>query len=321
VHTRFYELYGLRLAITAEPVLLDALHGRLRFFAAGGSGPGGCSFVFRRIKEREPAFPQSTSDGRPVYDTPAGAVLYADATERLTITQTNRIRASCDIVSGSVVVEYQETTDDSVWLLSHPFLTLPLIELLKRDGRYSLHAAGFCVDGRALLFPAPSGAGKSTLALALLRAGLDFLGDDMAFLAHEEQELRVLSFPDELDLTDETLTFFPEFEGLLDRPKRPGWPKRQVRADDCFGAKAIQDCKPGALIFPQIGRRHHSRLQPMDRDAALMELLPNVLLTEPRAARAHFDALAELVQRSECYRLETGWDFDALPGHLRSLLS
>ena len=110
-----------------------------------------------------------------------------------------------------------------------------LVELLKRRERYSLHAAGFCVGGRGLLLPGTSGAGKSTLSLALLRAGCSFLGDDTLFLAAGPDGLRVMAFPDEVDITDETAGFFPELHGLLRRPKPSGGPKRQILAEEVYG--------------------------------------------------------------------------------------
>jgi len=58
----------------------------------------------------------------------------------------------------------------------------------------------------------------------------------------------------------------------------------------------------------------------MNKDEALMALVPNILLTEARSAQTHLDTLAKLVQQSSCFRLATGRDFDDLPGRLRRLL-
>jgi hypothetical protein len=58
----------------------------------------------------------------------------------------------------------------------------------------------------------------------------------------------------------------------------------------------------------------------MDPDEALLELVPNVLLTEAKSCRAHLDALGKLVKSTPCYRLETGRDFDQLSVRFRELL-
>jgi hypothetical protein len=53
---------------------------------------------------------------------------------------------------------------------------------------------------------------------------------------------------------------------------------------------------------------------------ALLELAPNVLLTEARSSQAHLDVLAELVERSDCYRLATGTDLQGAVELLGALL-
>jgi hypothetical protein len=54
---------------------------------------------------------------------------------------------------------------------------------------------------------------------------------------------------------------------------------------------------------------------------ALLEMLPNVLLTDPAACQGHIGALARLAHETPCYRLHTGRDFDSLPDQLGALLA
>jgi len=205
------------------------------------------------------------------------------------------------------------------WLVSHPFFTIPFIECLKRRDRYNLHASGICVDGRAILFPGASGSGKSTLSIGLARAGLSFLGDDMTFLTRAGDRLRVLAFPDEIDVTEQTAGFFPELAFLLQRPKPAGWHKYQFLIEEVYPGSGVAECGPAALVFPRIAGAPRSVLQPMSRDEALREILPNVLLTDAASAQAHLDALAELVRICACYRLETGRDWEHLAHMVVSL--
>jgi hypothetical protein len=72
------------------------------------------------------------------------------------------------------------------------------------------------------------------------------------------------------------------------------------------------------MVFPRPGKS--SILTPMPKAEALLELVCNVVRTEPRSSQAHLDALAQLVRNCRCYRLQTGHDFDRLPGLLRSVL-
>src|SRR5947209_1839868 len=213
--------------------------------------------------------------------------------------------------------------EEDLWALSHPLFTLPLVEMMKRRGLYGLHAGGVCRDGRALLLPGTSGSGKTTLTLALARAGLGFLGDDTLFLRFPgdwSQGLEVLAFPDEFDLTDETVALFPELRALLDGERPDGWRKRQVRPERAWGAGVAWRAAPALLVFPRVAGRRESTLAPMDRGEALLELAPNVLLTDPGSSQAHLDALAGLVARSECWRLATGTDLDGAVREVTELL-
>ncbi len=315
---RSYHLHGLGLAVSAWDDAAAALHARLACLPAGRAGDIAPELAFELCAAGEgeehplarPAAP------RPVYDPPLGEVVYDDGGDLLYIEHGPRLRVLAEPGAGRVRMSALGPDEGDLWLLSHPLFTVPLAELLKRRGLYSLHAAGLTWNGRSLVLPGTSGSGKSTLSLALVRAGFGFLGDDTLFLARRPEGLRLLAFPDEVDLTDETVAFFPELGSLLGE-NRPGWRKRQLRADETYGAEIVWECGPGVLVFPRVAGREESTLTPIGADEALLELVPNVLLTEPRSSQAHLDALAELARASECYRLETGRDLDAAVRLLR----
>jgi hypothetical protein len=327
--TGAYDLHGLQLSIVLPETGLDdaaaALHARL-------------AQLPKRLPDGDPVSPGLTFEihaadaghqlvrppaPRPVYDPPLGEVVYDDGGDLLYIEHGPRLRVLAEPGAGRVRLSARgplQNGEEDLWLLSHPLFTLPLAELLKRRGLYSLHAAGLCLDGRALVLPGTSGSGKSTLALALVRAGFSFLGDDTLFLAKRREGLRLLAFPDEFDLTDQTVGFFPELAPLLAEAPRAGWRKRQLRAEEVYGAEVVWECGPGVLIFPRVSGRRESMLEPIDSGEALLELVPNVLLTEPRSSQAHLDTLAELARSSRCYRLATGTDLDGAVELLREVV-
>lgn len=318
---RSYALHGLHLAVTGWGEAVDALHARLARLPATGAGigSGAPDLELEIVGAPAGSFPGGPKRGRPIYDPPDGVVLYDDGADRLYLELGPRLRAVCEPERGwarLACAGFQaedrpgEDLAGDLWTLSHPLATLPLVELLKRRGLYSVHAAGLCRDGRGLILPGTSGAGKSTLTLALARAGFGLLGDDTLFLARRPEGLRLLAFPDEVDLTEQTVAFFPEIAPRLTAP-RPGWRKRQLRPEDAFGAEVVWECAPGHLVFPRVAGRDESRLIPLEAGEALLELAPNVLLTEPASSQAHLDALAGLTAESACWRLETGRDLDA----------
>jgi hypothetical protein len=318
---RVYDFHGLRLGCRAEPSVTDALASRLGRFAYGASGPCDIRFDYASGDEAgQDALPKPTADARPIYESDMGQVLYSESADRLFISSVWPIQAVCDPRAGETTISIQGDVAPHLWALSHPLLTIPLIEKLKRRAHFSLHAAAVARGGKGLVIPGSSGAGKSTLALALARAGFDFMGDDMLFLVRTGAGLRALALPEAFDLTEQTVKLFPDLRDLLEEDRRVGWPKYQLHVDERFGAKIAWHCEPKVLVFPRIAASGRSSLSTMDRNEALFELLPNILLTESNSSQRHLDTLTELVAPSACYRLETGTDFGELAGRLEQLL-
>ncbi|MFN2472194.1 MAG: hypothetical protein ABR583_14645 [Gaiellaceae bacterium] len=258
--------------------------------------------------------------GRSVYEPERGEVLFFEDEQSLYIDYDGRVRVLCEADRGNVFGSFLPSQSDQTWLLSRLLLTLPLIELLRRRQRWSVHAACVSTGCGGLLVAGTSGCGKSTLALALVRAGCDFLSDDLVFLARRNGDLNGLAFPEPVDVTDDTIRLLPELRPLLDTPPRAGWPKRQVPVEQVYGASIERECRPLMLVIPRIGDGVGSRLQPMAMRDALLELAPNVLLTDPATSQAHLRVLAELAGGVACYRLETGSDLAAAAELLRSAL-
>lgn len=307
---RSYAFHGLTLEVS---VPIEAVHARFASLPPSGGEP-------------DLRFETGNGFGRPdgartVYEPPVGEVVYQDADDLLYL-EHGSIRVLAEPRDGRVRFSVGEVEGEDLWILSHPLLSVPMMELLKRRGLFGVHAAGAAIGGsggRAVVLAGTSGSGKSTLSLALALAGFDFLGDDTLFLARRPEGLRVLAFPDEIDLTEQTAAFFPEIPEIAARTT-PGWRKRQLRAEEAFGARIAWECEPAVLVFPRVSGRPRSELREIDAGEALFELAPNVLLTHPGASQAHLDALAELARASHCYRLETGTDLGEAAALLRGLL-
>lgn len=322
---RSYDFHGVSLEVQADrPGVVDSIDSRLRSFRAetGQSSQifidvttAGCSDI-----RRPPGW------GRPVYDPPLGEITYSDDENILFIRygggDGDGVRALCRPERGTAEVAVGRPDPLSLWAVTHPIFTVLLVELLKRRALFSVHAGCVSVEGKALLLAGESGAGKTTLALALLRAGHDFLADDTIFLAHRSHGLTVLSFPDEIDVTDGTIGLFPELSFLLESPRAPGATKRQVRAETVYPMDdPAATYEPSVLVFPRVTGEPHSELTEMEPGEALVQLAPNVLLTDAASSQAHLDALAALVKASRCYRLDTGRDLDALAELLPGLVA
>lgn len=316
---RRYDFHGVAVQVDVEhDAVGEAIDGRLRHFRSTGGRGLGITFELRVASEGTPhTVTRPGGTGRPVYDAPAGEVTYFSDADALWIDIDGRVRIL--VADGCSRMSVRPAALEDVWLLSRPLFTIPFVELLKRCGLYSVHAAAVADRGRAVLLPGASGSGKSTLAVALARAGWQFMSDDMAFLSRDRGDLRVLAFPDEVDISDETAGWFPELSGLTGAGS-DGWPKHRVRLDEALGAATTPAASPAIIAFPTPAVPPTSAMERLSADEALLELAPNVLLTEPASSQAHLDALAELVRAAPAHRLAAGRDFDSLAERLRSLL-
>jgi hypothetical protein len=254
------------------------------------------------------------------YDMPQGEACYFEESDEVYVRFREGVRARSKPGSGYVAVSAVETDPRNLFVASHLVLTIIGVEILKRRGWYNLHAAGFSENGRAILIPGTSGAGKSTLSIALLRAKFDYLTDDMVFLGRGPQGLAARGLVEDVDVSDQTIRFFPELDFMLDSPKTDGFSKKQVRAETVYGTKTVAEADPKVIILPRISGKPTSTLTPIRSDEALLEIVPNLLLTEQRACQDHLGVFADLVKQTSCYRLETGQDFDRIPTLFRELL-
>lgn len=306
-------LHGIGIGISGSQAVVSALAGRLGQLPADSVAKDILHFEFLSASSISAhAINRPKEPGRAFYQPMAGDATYYPERDEIYLDYEGRARALCKPAEGRCVISLLEPEPDQLWLGTHPLFTIPLIEMLKRRGRFNVHAAAFAVNGNCMLLPGTTGAGKSTLTVCLLRGGLDFLGDDMAFV-EQHDGLRVLAFPESIDITDTTASFFQELQSLADRPKRPGWPKHEIRCGDYFSSKLAWSAHPKAIVFPQIGNAHESKLTSITSDEAFMELAPNVLLTEVASTQSQFEMLAHLVKSTPLYRLLTGRDFDRIP--------
>ena len=319
--TSTFSFHGLPIALRGSDQAVALTEARFRRFPRVADAPL-MTFEFCGPRDgRGHPFERPAGEARPFYELPEGEASYYQALERLYISyHGDGVRALCDLAREHTWLSYLQPDDYSLYLASHPFVTFSLIELLKRRGLFNLHAAGLCIDGRGIVVAGNSGVGKTTLAVALARAGFDFLSDDMLLLKAGQDGLRVLGFPDQSDVADNTVSMFPELRAALNPFGLRVGPKSQIRVEAFYGVRTVWECRPAVVIFPRVGRAEESLLTPVDRDEALLELLPNLLLTQAASSQAHLDALTRLAQEARCYRLETGRDFEALAERLRGLV-
>jgi hypothetical protein len=321
LQTRSYDFHGLNIKVSCPASVAEALDGRFRLLASAGAKGETISFDFESVTDAsQHRLQKPQGRGLAFYQLALGEALYFRAADQLYLGFGDGVRVICEPGLGCASFSVVEREPVNLFMASHLLFTILLVEIIKRRGWYSVHAAAFSMGGKAILLPGTSGSGKSTLALTLLRNGFGYLSDDMVFLRQRADGPAVLGLPEDVDVSDQTIHFFPELDFLRRASKTRGWTKKQVRADEVYGVEPVEEAKPGAIVFPQIAHRETSALRRIDSDEALRELVSNVLLTEGRSCQRHLDILTELVTQTPCYRLETGHDFDCIPVLLAELL-
>ena len=201
------------------------------------------------------------------------------------------------------------------------FVHFAMTELLKRRGLYTFHATALEHNGKGVLIPGFSGRGKTTSFLSLLRSGYRYLSDDHPFFRLREDRVEILPYPLKINVTDQTISFFPELRTAPPSILHAGKPKRYFYAEELYPGPLGAPCEPAVIIFPTVVDSPHSCLEPLSKKLALEMILPHSLLVyDAEVARREFQALARLVQQTDCYRLHFGRDVMDLPWLVTPLL-
>ncbi|CAE6736353.1 MAG: hypothetical protein H8K06_09300 [Nitrospira sp.] len=205
--------------------------------------------------------------------------------------------------------------------IRNSFVHFAMTELLKRRGIFTFHATALEYQGKGVLIPGFSGRGKTTSFLSLLRSGYRYLSDDHPFFRVTDSGVELLPYPLKINVTDQTVSYFPELRNAPPSVLRAGTPKRYFYPEDLYPSPLGQSCTPAIILFPSVVNSPHSCLEPLSKKLAMEMILPHSLLVyEPEVARQEFKALVRLIQDTDCYRLHFGRDVVDLPWLVTPLL-
>ena len=215
------------------------------------------------------------------------------------------------------LIQPQRMPDSLIEYLFH----LVLIELLRRRGLYTIHATALEKNGCGILIPGNSGRGKTTSFISLLRSGYRYLSDDHPLFREAGDHVELLPFPIKINVTENTIAFFPELRDAPDHILHSRFPKRAFYAEELYATPIGSSCRPALVLFPQVVDAPRSHVEPLPKSRAMELLLPQALLVyDTEIARREFQVLARLVQQVDCYRLYFGRDILDLPKLITPLL-
>ena len=319
---RTYALHGVAVEVLAEdPAVAAQLDMRLRGFT-GEADAAGPRLRFEFLGELPASGP--TGPGRPVYETPYGPLHYFPGDDVLA-GELDGVALHCEPELGRALIAAPAFRGTALYLATHPLTTVALMELMERHGRFALHAGCLATaDGDGVLLAGPSGAGKSTLTLALARAGMEFLGDDVVFIERPAHgpgaRLRALGFADTLGLGTFASERFPELAAAAAEPPAEGFPKRLYRFEELFARPPLPSCEPRVIVFPEVAPGQPSTIAELDGGEALLRLVPDVLVTHPDSTKAHVAAIAGLVEHARYYAVRSGSDLERAAELVRELV-
>ena len=174
----------------------------------------------------------------------------------------------------------------------------------------ALHAGGVLAggpgSGGGLVLPAKSESGKSTLTAGLVRAGYAYLSDEAIALDWDTHLIQ--PYPKTMSLDPGAFALFPEwapsFTEAHDAASDAQW---HIPAGGVGSVGAA--CEVRFVVFPKYSPEADTRLEPLSRGTALLELCKNTFRFNTQGRRC-LDHLADVVRGADCYRLPMS-DLDA----------
>lgn len=306
---------GVPLRITAaDPALAARLAAWLARALILGDAPSDGATVWLHLAD-ETLPPEPPAGARVLADFPRCRVLRA--ADRVFL-QLPQARCSLDLAGGRARLWLAEAWWQAPLKTQQDSWVLALVWLLRERGRYAFHASAVARHGQGLLIAGASGSGKSSTALSLIQQGWDWLADDI-----------VLFEPGQVARLHSLARGFAFHPALAERlPGLDGetfGDKDFADIEGLFSGRQIDQCRPVALLFPQVTGEAASRLLGLSVIDGLSALLPAVgglfaggALSQ---SQAQLGALGSLVRTVPAYRLLAGRDSFGNGTALQTLLA
>jgi hypothetical protein len=167
-----------------------------------------------------------------------------------------------------------------------------------------VHASAASRSNLAVVMPAPPEHGKTTTVAALVRVGWDLLTDEVAVISTSDGLVR--PFPRPLLISAASMAVLPGLrENLPDSYEVFRHVEYHVAPDDLRPDCISPPARLGFVIFPSYSEGSETRLTPMPRGEAAMELLHGCFNLS-RLGRGGFEHIVKAIQEAYCYRMSVG---------------
>ncbi|MFA5802745.1 MAG: hypothetical protein WC911_09770 [Thermoleophilia bacterium] len=232
-----------------------------------------------------------------------------------------RARIAADVEQRISVGFAEKDLLQSDWLITNLFFYPLWAQLLKECGLFPIHAAGLVKNGRASLLLGRSGSGKSTLSLHLVRSGFGILSDDTIFLKEKDGIVEAFSFPEEINVTEQTIKLIPELSRVQKFTVNDLRNKSSFSIEEIYPECVVDSAIPAVMVFPQIAESETTLAEPISRTEALaLSMRYGFFFLDPSTTGRQFEILSILAKQTNSYRMYSGRDQKELERVVTGLL-
>jgi hypothetical protein len=190
---------------------------------------------------------------------------------------------------------------------------------LESQGLDLVHAALIASKGTGVLIAGPNGAGKSTVALSCVMHGFDYLGDDYIALEDAPQASIGHSIYGCAFLDPTHLRRFPALVPHAIGGLYSDEPKRLALLNRIYPSRMAASATLRFLLLPRVGPGP-TAIRKANKAEALRQLAPSSLLMLARPEPAAMIRFARLVNKLECFWLDSGPNLEEIPRLIAGLL-
>lgn len=187
---------------------------------------------------------------------------------------------------------------------------LAIIEILRYEKFYVIHASAVEVDGGAVLICGPSGRGKSTLAASWSCLGkARFMADDLCVVFRKEEAIWAGGIYDSLGLSEESAVFLRDLGVTLPPAKTVLKRKTIYDCHNCFISICQNPYPVRAIIFlSDLGGDKPTIRQCEPEKASRLLLKSSFYVGAQSVMRDHFETVLDLVTHSKSYLIPKGME-------------
>lgn len=222
---------------------------------------------------------------------------------------------------GTVYIE--DVSQCAPWFLMRFVFYMVLGALFSYSGYETAHAGAVAQNGAAVMLVGSPTSGKTTLVLSCLHLGMQYLADDVLFLAEDDGLIRVYAFPEDIGVRGGTVDLLGQHEFMrgLTVDERE---KRYVYVRQHFREQVINAAPVGLLLFIHAeDRAADFRAEPLPPSQVVSLLLQEYISRQEAqgdSVEKIFTLFNDLALQAPAYRLWLTPDTNLNALQVRALL-